>query len=56
MYLIHRTKEVVKRCKQQWPMMKHSPMVDELRRDVHMLGVVGATGKAKIVQSELMYF
>ena len=33
-------------------MMKYSPMVDELRRDVHMLGVVGATGKAKIVQSE----
>ena len=27
-------------------------MVDELRRDVHMLGVVGATGKVKIVQSE----
>ena len=35
-------------------MMKYSPMVDELRRDVHMLGVVGATGKAKIVQSDVL--
>ena len=35
-------------------MMKYSPMVDELRRDVHMLGVVGATEKVKIVQSDVL--